>query len=1162
MSEQGDKQPVIPGPGAKEAARHTRRRGLRWLVASPVLLALFYLAGFNLLLNAGWAQAWLDRRLPEVTLAWSSGWSAWPGQLRLHDLTIRHQAAGSPLFLAVDEADLRIAPEALIARRLSVRRLEADGIRRLAFGPHRLQGDGALHLEQLRLGADRVSAGSLRLSLVEGSLWREGLLLAEALTLDTELSVAPFSPANGLDRQRLRQLSGDLRLAARADARDVFTPYLQATPWLSLAGRGDLTADLSLLSGELAPGSRMSLDSPTLAVTLDERALLGGAPGETATDGNVSGPGSRYRLAGSGRAELSVATGDRAPSAELDLVLDDVTMQPLDDADPAPLLTSRHFAVSARLASADLTADPPLDSARLAWQAAEVPDVGRLSGYLPPGSPLQLHAGTARLDARFHYRHGRLDGDLDLSGDEVALSLLGRRLLGELALNVSLAELDPLTPRLDLSGTRLRVVARQAADERPLITELALPEARFTARRPLTELADHAAPLPVDGRLAVSGRVTHLGVLNAFLENAFDERGMTLDGEGELAATLVLDNGLPTIESQLAIVAPTLAARFLDFRAQGRGRLTAQLREVGDTLGAALQLHLDEARLTHGHDPRPLLVAPRLNLTAVLDELDTAPSRHATTLHLAWPTATVPDVAVLGQHLPEAAPLGLLGGRAESRGELTLDASGLSGQLALSGRALRARLLDTEVAGEISLALPLRHASLDGRRLDLSGARLEWQVDSDDAAQRLTTVLLAREARFDHLFGNTGTPRSRLILDGLVDRLGFLDRFLPAAHGVSVRGVGSLQAELDLLGRMPRPGSRLQVNAEQLAVTFLDYRASGNGRLEARLDGHPEAPGARLVLSLPQLTLGRRDGSAAYLSGRHFRLETATPYFALDPQAIPLASLTTRIELPIAEVTDLAAYNAYLPQGSGLALLAGRASLTAELDLEGQHARGELSLQAFDASLRLGEQHLQGNLQLDARLREGDLETLTFDAAGTRLRLDNVSHEGRDGRQERGWWAQLELEEGQLTWQQPLSLDARLALAMRDTGLLVNLMLADSREHPWLGRLLTVTGIAGSTELRLADDSLHLHDLRLTGRDLEMLADLRLAGETVNGVLYVRFGPLRLGVELQDGGRDLHLFRPRRWYDSTTEARRQAPRPPPEPGWLDAIEATPRQEAH
>lgn len=1142
-------------PQTKEKAPHPRRlrvRLLLWLLSSLLILALLVLVGTNILLNSTGAQTWIDRRLPHVTVTWDTGWSFWPGQLHLQGLTIERHATELPLYLAVDEAQVRIATTDLLDRRLTLQQLDARGIRLLRVGPHRLQGEGELQATDLELAARRIGAESFRLLLDAGSLWRDDTLLADDLTLEAALSVAPFDPAKGLDRQLLGQVSGDLSLTGRADAWDVFNPYLRATPWLTLDGSGALTAELSLRNGELNAGSQVTLDSPELAVELDEAALLGGDRDSEA----------RQRLSGRGQARLHVHAGESSPQPHLEVTLEDVAMRPLEPPEETPLLTSQRFAITARLESADLTASPaPPSAARMTWQGAEVPDVSRLSRYLPPGLPLTLHAGTARLDAWLDYHGDRFAGRADLSGSDIAMTLMGQSLVGQLSLGLNLAELDPMAPRLDLSGSRLQVVAAredQRGEASPMVTELTFPLASFTAREPLAAWHSEDGPAPLDGELRVVGRVSHLAFLDAFLEGAFDGRGMALDGAGQLFADLKFENGHPVAGGSVTLEASSLETRFLDFHAQGRGRLVAHLVAApdGSGTGAELQLDLEQARLTRSQDASPLLVAPSLSLMAEIDTLSREHAASSATLRLTWPEAVMPDVAVLGRHLPDSLPLRLLGGSAESRGQLTFDADGVRGEIALTGQDLRVGLLDSEVLGALGLELSLRHANLDGTLIDLSGSRLTLEMEDDDEAQQLTTRLVARQARFDHPFGDDGqTPRTHLVLDGSVDRLGFLDRLLPRAHGLTLRGAGQLQADLVLVGHEPQPGSRLRIDATPLAATFLDYSVSGSGRLEAFVEGDPAEPEARLTLNLPRLSLGRRDGTTEYLSGRHFRLEAILPRFSLEPETIPVDTLRTRIELPIGEVADIAAYSDYLPQGSGLALLGGHASLTADLRLEGLSAQGELTLRAFNTDLRVGEQRLRGDLSLDTRLQEGDLETLTFDAAGTRLRLDNVSREDTEGARERGWWAQLDLERGRLTWQQPLNLSARFGLTMRDSGLLANLVLARTGERQRLARLLTVPMISGHTDVDLSDSRLHLSNLRVTGRNLEMLADLRLTDDIVEGELYARFGAFRIGLALDEGGRDLHLFRPRRWYQSIEEARfEEDARQPLQPGWQQEIE--------
>src|SRR5690554_566351 len=217
---------------------------------------------------------------------------------------------------------------------------------------------------------------------------------------------------------------------------------------------------------------------------------------------------------------------------------------------------------------------------------------------------------------------------------------------------------------------------------------------------------------------------------------------------------------------------------------------------------------------------------------------------------------------------------------------------------------------------------------------------------------------------------------------------------------------------------------------------------------------------------------------------------------------------------------------------------------------------GDLLLQAFGTELELADQRLSGDLRLEARLREGDLEARRFDASGSLLRLDNITRRDADGQGEAGWWTRLVLEEGRLTWAEPLEVDARIGLAMRDSGLLARLLLAGAREREWLGRLLTVRGIQGEARLGMDEHGIRLGEARLDGGPLTLLADLHFHADRLDGSLYARLGRLAVGVALEEGERTLRFWQPRRWYEggaeeeppaleeTTPEAFREALSPP------------------
>ncbi|WP_458525072.1 hypothetical protein [Onishia taeanensis] len=1151
----------MPGDDVTPSARRSRLRSAALALAALLLLVTGYLAGTHWLLNAGWLEQRLSQ-VPGVTVSWSSASSRFPGELRVQDLRLRRVGSGLSLGLELETAELEVSLWALLWRRVEIPVLKADGLRALSLGEHRLSGRGRVQLRDLTLSDRHLSLSRLRLSLEEAEVWRGEARLARDIRLDADLGLATLRADRLSSRSAARAVSGTLSLAAQADAWDVFTPYLGGLDGLSLAGRGRLAGELTLERGRLTPGSELALVSPHLQLALEEAAWFEASTYEDASVAPSDPDGRHLRLDGRGRVGMRVGAEDEP---RLTVALDEMRMQQPRAA--GPLMTSRHFRLEARLPDADLAAPPrPPTAATLVWEGARLPDVGVLSRYLPAPLPFVLHNGEATLEGRLDYREGVVEGAFTLVGEAVTLTLLDERVDGALRLDLAITALDPHRQRLDLSGTRLRVDVSQAGEGARPVTELVLDEATLSATRALAEHRSDPEALPVEGRLVITGRVSQLRFLDAFLDKALDGRGLSLDGEGELAATLEIRDGRLAPASQLTITAPRLGARFLGLHARGQGQLSARW-PAGEP--AWLRVSLTDARLERQADGQRLLEAGRLSLEAVSEGGAPLAAVDDLRLALSWQEARVADVSVLNAYLPPAAPFALLGGQASSAGQVSFSGAVGRGRLWLKGEAIRGRLFGETLEGELDLTLEMPEARLDGSRLDLSGSRLEMQAASERHERRvagdearLRSSLIARQARFEHVLQGDATAApmgGRLIMDGLVANLGFLDAFLPEAHGLTVRGGGRLSAELAFSDATLLPGSHLSIGADALRVGFLEHQARGDGRLEAWVEGAPGAPDLRWRMSLPSVALGRQGEAPAPITGRHFSLDSRLPMGMIGADREALDRQTTRLRLPIAEVADLTMFNDYLPAGAGLEWLSGQAGLALDLTLAGLQAQGQLTLTAFDAGVRLGEQRLSGDLRLEARLRDGDLGDMSFDAAGSRLRLDNVSRQAADGENDEGWWVQLDLDEGRLLWARPLALDARLSMAMRDSGLPARLLVDTARERRWLGRLLDVPGIRGTARVRLGQEGLRVSEARLTGQKLELLADLMRRDEALTGALYARFGALSLGVALRDGESRLRFLRPRRWYEASRDGDVIWPEPTPqqEQDWRRSLPVSP-----
>ena len=623
--------------------------------------------------------------------------------------------------------------------------------------------------------------------------------------------------------------------------------------------------------------------------------------------------------------------------------------------------------------------------------------------------------------------------------------------------------------------------------------------------------------------------VTDISVLDPFLADLFDGNGLAVTGGGRITGTLYFHQDELQAGSRLEVQSEALGAELFGFRARGDGQL--QLAMQPHTPEAKLALEFAAVEVTRLADLSQLLQAEQLALTTLLPThllADMAPQGQ-----LVWRNARVPDVSVLNTYLPAPIPLRLLSGAARSDGEFTLTDELSHGQLTLRGSTIDGQLLNETFRGELDATLVLREYQYAEQSLDLSGSRLEVTASTaqDDP---LHTLLVARQARlqgFDWLEDGTIHDASAsqslgatLQLDGMVDRLSFLNAFLPKEHGLAIQGGGRLSAELRLTQGELAPGSQVHVHSQQLGARFLHYEALGDGSLVLEITD----PGARLHLTLPRFSLRRQAAEDALIEGQLLEIHSQAQHFAL-PEG--LRRLNTEIAMPHVAVPSLAALNDYLPQGGGVELLSGQASIATHLHLEGMSAEGTLSLHAPHARLAFDKQTLDGELRLESHLRDGDLETLSFDISGSQLSMRNVHLQHNADNLAHGWWAQLALPEGRMRWKAPLELDARLELAMRDSGLLVNLFVDAVRERRWLRDRLTLGEVLGEARVILNGNTIRVEDLAVYGGSrLELLANLALRDSHVLGRAFARYGPLRLGIEMDGEERRWQWRNAREWY--------------------------------
>lgn len=343
----------------------------------------------------------------------------------------------------------------------------------------------------------------------------------------------------------------------------------------------------------------------------------------------------------------------------------------------------------------------------------------------------------------------------------------------------------------------------------------------------------------------------------------------------------------------------------------------------------------------------------------------------------------------------------------------------------------------------------------------------------------------------------------------------------------SLEGGGVVRADLRLQNGELAVGSSVDIPSADAVAEVAGVRMRGTANAHGVLQaGSPTQ--AVLDVKFPRFTAQADDAKKTTLfDGRDLAL-TLTGDGRLDELR---KGVRAQLRFADAHVPDLAAYNRYLGKGQ-VTLLGGTGTVSGDvtLDTEGRVGTGNAHLQGNGARLQVAGMSLRGDAAVNAMLRRGDFSQRWFDVSGTTVELRNV--QVGDAVRKQPWWGRVTLGSGRIDGQRPYQVDARADLALSDAGPLLGVF-AERGDYPrWVLSLLDAGRVDAHTRLRWRQGHLQLDGLQAENERLSLRARLDLLDKRKRGDLYVRWGLLGAGIELDDAQRHWHLVGARDWFDS------------------------------
>ncbi len=374
-------------------------------------------------------------------------------------------------------------------------------------------------------------------------------------------------------------------------------------------------------------------------------------------------------------------------------------------------------------------------------------------------------------------------------------------------------------------------------------------------------------------------------------------------------------------------------------------------------------------------------------------------------------------------------------------------------------------------------------------------------------------------------------------LNGKVATLVPLQYFFPGNQWIErIDGDGNVDIDARLAEGRIRPGSRIDIQAENLLLEFLGYRARGAGAVTGTVTGEDNHPVGELQILFNEYDLVRRGIDLPLVHGRSLSLNTRaiSPGINSTPEDIEVS-----LRVPESVIPDITLIDQYLPPALGLRITSGEARIRGEIDIKGleREASARLSVDGNDIGGNFRDTGFNLDFNLSSEATGQRLDDFKMDLGGTTFRLFNGTFDTDKVAVDDQWWMNIVVPRGTADMSKPFSIEADVDLAMKDTRAIIALF-AEIKD--WVRRFdgfLTVQDVKGAAHVTVADKLLRVRDLTIQGDRLELVAEVAADGKHNDAVVWGKLGAFSGGFERIGDERKWKLVNGRKWFKQRKQER-------------------------
>jgi len=338
-----------------------------------------------------------------------------------------------------------------------------------------------------------------------------------------------------------------------------------------------------------------------------------------------------------------------------------------------------------------------------------------------------------------------------------------------------------------------------------------------------------------------------------------------------------------------------------------------------------------------------------------------------------------------------------------------------------------------------------------------------------------------------------------------------------------------------------QPGTRVEFRQDDYDARVFDFHVTGDvlGRFEVTRDGAGARAEGHADFRDYAIRRGRAERPDLVGSG----LAVVATTRDLQLARLDRLRAEAHIDLGQAKVPDLSTLSDLLPPSAGLALLGGRGIAGGQFDvaLPDLSARGGMRIDLDEVAVRYGELDLQGRMRLDLALAAPALSAGRVDLSGSSFSLTEFESPQLEAEEpaaapegDAGWWARIELPEGELDLPPAPAARGRLRVRLRDSVPFIGLFETRRNLPKWVERFLTVHDLQAESGFAYRGEELTLDEFTMPFKKFRLRARTRFGTEHKTGVLLIGWGRLHLGLRFDDDRRRFKILGARDWYAEQT----------------------------